>query len=119
MTCLYDPDIDGPLPVEVPEPRPAPVRAAVDMLLAAERPLILAGGGVIIADADAELRALAEHLQIPVQVTLMGKGAFPEDHPLFAGMAGIQTQTRWGNAAFLESDLVLAVGRPVRRPAHR
>ncbi len=40
----------------------------------------------------------------------MGKGAFPEDHPLFAGMAGIQTQTRWGNAAFLESDLVLAVG---------
>jgi len=43
-------------------------------------------------------------------VTLMGKGAFPEGHPLFAGMAGIQTQTRWGNAAFLESDLVLAVG---------
>jgi tartronate-semialdehyde synthase len=40
----------------------------------------------------------------------MGKGAFPEDHPLFAGMAGLQTQTRWGNAAFLESDLVLAVG---------
>jgi tartronate-semialdehyde synthase len=108
--CRYDPDLDGPLPVDVPEPRPEPVRAAVEMLLAAERPLILAGGGVIIADADAELRSLAEYLQVPVQVTLMGKGAFPEDHPLFAGMAGIQTQTRWGNAAFLESDLVLAVG---------
>jgi tartronate-semialdehyde synthase len=108
--CFYDPDLDGPLPVEVPEPRPEPIRAAVEMLLAAERPIILAGGGVIVADADAELRALAEYLQIPVQVTLMGKGAFPEDHPLFAGMAGIQTQTRWGNAAFLESDAVLAVG---------
>jgi tartronate-semialdehyde synthase len=65
---------------------------------------------VIGGEACAELRALAEHLQVPVQVTLMGKGAFPEDHPLFAGLAGIQTQTRWGNAAFLESDLVLAVG---------
>ncbi|MEO3863816.1 glyoxylate carboligase [Acrocarpospora sp. B8E8] len=109
-TCLYDPELDAPFPVDVPEPTPSAVRAAVDMLARAERPLILAGGGVIIADATAELRALAEHLQVPVQVTLMGKGAFPEDHPLFAGMAGIQTQTRWGNAAFLESDLVLAVG---------
>ncbi|WP_285772977.1 glyoxylate carboligase [Microtetraspora sp. NBRC 13810] len=109
-TCLYDAALDGPLPVEVPQPRAQAVQAAVEMLLAAERPLILAGGGVIIADAAAELRELAEHLQVPVQVTLMGKGAFPEDHPLFAGMAGLQTQTRWGNAAFLESDLVLAVG---------
>ncbi|MGI5282634.1 glyoxylate carboligase [Nonomuraea polychroma] len=109
-TCLYDRDLDAPLPVEVPRPLPRAVSAAVDMLSAARRPIILAGGGVIIADATEELRALAEHLQVPVQVTLMGKGAFPEDHPLFAGMAGIQTQTRWGNAAFLESDLVLAVG---------
>ncbi|GLX95318.1 glyoxylate carboligase [Herbidospora sp. NBRC 101105] len=109
-TCLYDPELDAPLPVDVPQPLPKAVAAAVDMLSAAERPLILAGGGVVIADASTELRALAEHLQVPVQVTLMGKGAFPEDHPLFAGMAGIQTQTRWGNAAFLESDLVLAIG---------
>ncbi len=109
-TCLYDSTVDGPLPIEVPEPQPAAVRAAVEMLLQAEKPLILAGGGVIIANATDELRNLAERLQIPVQTTLMGKGAFPEDHPLFAGMAGIQTQTRWGNAAFLESDLVLAIG---------
>jgi tartronate-semialdehyde synthase len=108
--CRYDPALDAPLPVDVPVPAAEPVRAAVRMLLAAERPLILAGGGVVGGDACAELRELAEHLQVPVQVTLMGKGAFPEDHPLFAGMAGIQTQTRWGNAAFLESDLVLAVG---------
>jgi tartronate-semialdehyde synthase len=109
-TCLYDPTLDGPLPIEVPEPPAYGIRAAVEMLLQAEKPLILAGGGVIIANAADELRNLAERLQIPVQTTLMGKGAFPEDHPLFAGMAGIQTQTLWGNAAFLESDLVLAVG---------
>ncbi len=108
--CVYDPALDAPLPVDVPQPRPQPIAAAVQMLLDAERPIILAGGGVIGAEACDELRTLAEHLQVPVQVTLMGKGAFPEDHPLFAGMAGIQTQTRWGNAAFLESDLVLAVG---------
>ncbi|MEV4474356.1 glyoxylate carboligase [Nonomuraea sp. NPDC049504] len=109
-TCLYDRELDAPLPVPVPEPLPQSVRAAMDLVEEARRPIILAGGGVIIAEACDELRALAEHLQVPVQVTLMGKGAFPEDHPLFAGMAGIQTQTRWGNAAFLESDLVLAVG---------
>jgi tartronate-semialdehyde synthase len=109
-TCLYDRELDGPLPVDIVEPRPGAVRTAVDMLAAADRPLILAGGGVIGGDASAELLALAEQLRVPVQVTLMGKGAFPEDHELFAGMAGIQTQTRWGNAAFLESDLVLAVG---------
>ncbi len=109
-SCRYDPELDAPLPVEVPSPLPRAVRAAMDLLEEARRPIILAGGGVIIADACDELRALAEHLQVPVQVTLMGKGAFPEDHPLFAGMAGIQTQTRWGNAAFLASDLVLAVG---------
>jgi tartronate-semialdehyde synthase len=108
--CNYDPDLDAPLPVDVPQPHPSRVRAAVELLASAERPLILAGGGVIIADASDELRELAEALNIPVQVTLMGKGAFPENHELFAGMAGIQTQTRWGNQSFLESDLVLAVG---------
>ncbi|MFD1938826.1 glyoxylate carboligase [Nonomuraea mangrovi] len=109
-TCLYDPALDAPLPVEIPGPRPQAVRRALELLEAAKRPLILAGGGVIGADAAEELREAAERLRIPVQVTLMGKGAFPEDHKLFAGMAGIQTQTRWGNAVFLESDVVLAVG---------
>jgi tartronate-semialdehyde synthase len=108
--CNYDPLIDSALPIDVAEPSPERVRAAVEMLAGASRPIILAGGGVIIADATAELRELAESLNIPVQVTLMGKGAFPENHELFAGMAGIQTQTRWGNQSFLESDLVLAIG---------
>ncbi|MEV4890759.1 thiamine pyrophosphate-binding protein [Nonomuraea sp. NPDC055795] len=109
-TCPYDRALDAPLPVAVPRPLPQVVRAAVDMVCTAKRPLILAGGGVVTAGACGELLELAEHLQIPVQVTLMGKGAFPEDHPLFAGLPGIQAQTRWGNAAFLAGDLVLAVG---------
>ncbi|MEU4697857.1 glyoxylate carboligase [Nonomuraea dietziae] len=109
-TCLYDPALDAPLPVEVPTPRRSLVRAALDLLQQARRPIILAGGGVVIGEAAEELRQVAERLRVPVQVTLMGKGAFPEDHALFAGMAGVQTHTRWGNAAFLESDLVLAVG---------
>jgi glyoxylate carboligase len=54
--------------------------------------------------------ALAEYLQIPVTPTYMGKGAIPEDHPLYAGIVGIQTSQRYANALFLESDLILAVG---------
>jgi tartronate-semialdehyde synthase len=106
----YDPAIDAPLPVEVVRPHQPRVERALDLLLAGERPLILAGGGVIIADAADELRELASLLNIPVQVTLMGKGAVDEDSPLFAGMTGVQTSQRYGNASFLESDVVLAVG---------
>ncbi|QFU89027.1 glyoxylate carboligase [Amycolatopsis sp. YIM 10] len=106
----YDASIDAPLPVEAVHPHQPRVERALELLLAAERPLLLAGGGVIIADAAAELRELAEYLNLPVQVTLMGKGAIDEDHPLFAGITGVQTSQRYGNASFLESDTVLAVG---------
>src|SRR3954471_8976342 len=106
----WDSSIDSPLPVTAVKPAPARVERALEMLLRAERPLILAGGGVVLGEASEQLRAAAERLEVPVQVTLMGKGSFPEDHELFAGMAGIQTSQRWANAAFLESDLVLALG---------
>ncbi|MEV4890065.1 thiamine pyrophosphate-binding protein, partial [Nonomuraea sp. NPDC055795] len=106
----YDPAIDAPLPVTRAHPHPPRVERALDMLLAAERPIILSGGGVILADASPELAELAELLQIPVQATLMGKGSIDEDHPLYCGMTGIQTSQRYGNASFLESDLVLALG---------
>jgi tartronate-semialdehyde synthase len=106
----YDPELDAPLPVTRPAPLQPALRRAVELLLAAERPLIMPGGGVILADAAPELAALAEHLQIPVTPTLMGKGAIPEDHPLYAGIVGVQTQQRFANALFLESDCVLAVG---------
>ncbi|WP_446684951.1 glyoxylate carboligase [Kibdelosporangium persicum] len=106
----WDSGIDAPLPINPVVPHPPRVERALDMLLAAEKPLLLAGGGVILGEAHEELRELAEYLQIPVQATLMGKGALDEDHPLYAGMTGIQTSQRYGNASFLESDLVLAVG---------
>jgi tartronate-semialdehyde synthase len=106
----WDSSIDSPLPIFTATPSEARVERALDMLLAADRPLILAGGGVVLGEASDRLRAVAERLGVPVGVTLMGKGTFPENHELFAGMAGIQTSQRWANAAFLESDLVLALG---------
>lgn len=106
----YDPALDAPLQLTTVLPHRPRVERALDMLLEAERPLLLAGGGVITADASDDLRALAEYLRVPVQVTLMGKGSFDEDSPLYAGMTGVQTSQRYGNASFLESDLVLAVG---------
>ncbi|HZE39763.1 MAG TPA: glyoxylate carboligase [Stackebrandtia sp.] len=110
QTIEWDPDLDAPLPVHPVEPTAPRVDRALEMLLEAEKPLILAGGGVIGAGACAELREVAELLDVPVQVTLMGKGALDDDHRLNAGMTGIQTTQRYANASFLESDLVLAVG---------
>ena len=83
-----------------PEPQPGRGRSArCDMLLAAERPLLLAGGGVILADAR---RGAASRwpstCRSRSRPTLMGKGAIPEDHPLYAGIAGIQTSQRYANA---------------------
>ncbi len=106
----YDVAFTTPLPRIKPTPTIAAIDRALDMLLAAKHPLLMLGGGVIGANATDEFKALAEYLHIPVTITLMGKGGFPEDHPLYAGIAGIQTQTRYGNQIFLESDLVLAVG---------
>ncbi|RAJ69295.1 tartronate-semialdehyde synthase [Streptomyces sp. Amel2xB2] len=106
----YDAEIDARLPVPAVEPHLPRVERALDMLLAAERPLVLAGGGVILADAGAELRELVEELRVPFQVTLMGKGVIEDDHELNLGTTGIQTSQRYANASFLESDFVLAVG---------
>jgi tartronate-semialdehyde synthase len=106
----WDPDWDTALPFERPAPNPAAIREAIAMLLQAERPLLLPGGGVIIADAADALLELAEYLQVPVSPTYMGKGAIREDHPLWAGTVGIQTSQRFANQLFLESDFVLALG---------
>ena len=80
------------------------------MLNAAERPLIVAGGGVINADASELLVAFAETVNVPVVPTLMGWGAIPDDHVLMAGMVGLQTSHRYGNATMLQSDFVLGIG---------
>ncbi|MGC5616648.1 glyoxylate carboligase [Georgenia sp. Z1491] len=106
----FDPDTYEPLPVQQPAATHRQVAKALDMLQAAERPLVVAGGGIVNAGAEAELVDLAETLNIPVVSTLMGWGAIADDHPLSAGMAGIQTSHRYANATFLESDFVLGVG---------
>jgi tartronate-semialdehyde synthase len=106
----FDIDTYQPLPVYRPSATRAQVDKALDMLAAAERPLIVAGGGVINADAAGLLVELAELTGVPVVPTLMGWGAIPDDHPLMAGMVGLQTSHRYGNATMLASDFVLGIG---------
>lgn len=106
----FDPDTYAPLEVYKPKATRAQAEKALDMLLAAEAPLIVAGGGIINADACELLVELAETLNVPVIPTLMGWGAIPDDHPLMAGMVGLQTSHRYGNATFGLSDFVLGIG---------
>ena len=80
------------------------------MMLQAENPVMLLGGGVIIADACREFIELAEYLSIPVVTSLMGKSGIAANHPLYAGQVGVICNTPYGNKAFLDSDLVFGVG---------
>ncbi|WP_445161115.1 glyoxylate carboligase [Mycobacterium sp. Dal123C01] len=106
----FDPATYAPLPVYKPTATPAQIAKALDMLLTAQRPLIIAGGGIINADAADLLVELAELLNVPVVPTLMGWGTIPDDHRLAAGMVGLQTAHRYGNATLLESDFVMGIG---------
>ncbi len=106
----FDPETYAPLPVAVPRATRAQAAKALAMMAAAERPLIVAGGGIVNADAAALLVELAELTGVPVIPTLMGWGTIPDDHPLMAGMVGLQTSHRYGNATMLESDFVLGIG---------
>src|SRR5918996_468998 len=82
---------------------------AVELLLNAERPIIMAGGGVILSGAFSELQALAELVKIPVVTTFKGKGAFPENHPLAMGPIGMHGHAE-ANKIILEADCIVAVG---------
>ncbi len=82
---------------------------AIDLLLSAQRPIILAGGGVIISTAFSELQTLAEMLMIPVVTTFKGKGAFPENHALSLGPIGMHGHAE-ANKLMVEADCVLAIG---------
>jgi tartronate-semialdehyde synthase len=106
----FDIESYEPLPVTKPAATRKQAEMALAMMAAAERPLIVAGGGVINADAADLLVALAEVTGVPVVPTLMAWGAIPDDHPLWAGMVGLQTSHRYGNATMLESDFVLGIG---------
>ena len=106
----FDPDTYQPLPVYKPAASRAQAEKALDLLGEAHRPLIVAGGGIINADAADLLVEFAELTGVPVIPTLMGWGTIPDDHPLMAGMAGLQTAHRCGNATLLASDFVLGIG---------
>ncbi len=106
----FDIDTYEPLPVYKPVATRAQIEKALTMLNESERPLIVAGGGIINADACDVLVEFAEIAGTPVIPTLMGWGAIPDDHRLMAGMCGLQTSHRYGNANMLASDFVLGIG---------
>ncbi|MFY0989919.1 glyoxylate carboligase [Halomonas sp. C05BenzN] len=106
----FDPDTYEPLPAYKPAASRAQVEKAIAMLQEAERPLIVAGGGIVNADASDLLVEFAELTGVPVIPTLMGWGTIPDDHPLMVGMVGLQTSHRYGNATLLAADFVLGIG---------
>jgi acetolactate synthase-1/2/3 large subunit len=95
------------------QPRVAMHRSTADRLLAAlaqaQRPVILAGGGVISGEASSELRRFVDHYQLPITLTFMGLGAVPHDHPLFLGMPGMHG-TVAANRALRDADFILNIG---------
>lgn len=106
----FDAETYEPLTPYKPTATRAQAERGMQMLNDAERPLIVAGGGIINADAAPLLVELAELTGVPVIPTLMGWGTIPDDHPLMAGMVGLQTSHRYGNATMLESDFVMGIG---------
>jgi tartronate-semialdehyde synthase len=106
----FDIDTYEPLPVYKPKATRRQIEKALAMLTASDRPLIVSGGGVLNAAAEDLLVEFAELMNVPVIPTLMSWGAIPDDHPLMAGMCGLQTAHRYGNATVLASDFVLGIG---------
>ncbi len=96
----YNPNVEADL---------SEMARAVELLLNAERPIIMAGGGVILSGAFSELQALAELIKIPVVTTFKGKGAFPENHPLAMGPIGMHGHAE-ANKIIVEADCIVAVG---------
>ncbi len=97
------------VPAYRPEPEPASITHALEVIAKAERPIIVAGGGVRTSGANAELVALAEKLQIPVATSMNGKETIPGDHPLSVGVVGSYSR-RSANELVSEADLVFFIG---------
>ncbi|GAL18972.1 glyoxylate carboligase [Vibrio maritimus] len=106
----FDIDTYEPLDAYKPSASREQIEKALDMLSAAEKPVIVSGGGVINAGASDLLQQFAEITGVPVIPTLMGWGSIPDDHELMAGMVGLQTAHRYGNETLLDSDFVFGVG---------
>jgi len=108
-------DFEYPSQVNLPGYKPTfrghskQIKQAVSLISRARRPLLYAGGGIIAAGAEKELKELAELMQLPVTTTMLGKGGFPEDHHLWIGMPGMHG-AKYTNYAMTETDLLIAVG---------
>jgi acetolactate synthase-1/2/3 large subunit len=92
-----------------PAPDPKAIAAAVDLIQAAKRPLVIAGGGAILSGAGEAATSLSTEFGLPVQTTPAGRGAVPETHPLFSGLVGLY-RTTVPKAIYEESDLLITVG---------
>lgn len=110
VEVAFDPDAYEPIRFEKKEPVLEDMVQVMEMLSSAKKPLILLGGGVVLAGAEQSWLRFAEAMNIPLATTYMAKGSIPYDHPLYVGNPGIQSSQRSGNKAFLAADLVLAVG---------
>jgi tartronate-semialdehyde synthase len=106
----YDIQSYKPSVFDTPAPKASDITRAIEMVKNSQKPLLLMGGGVILADATREFIKLAEILNTPVITTYMAKGGIPQEHPLNAGHCGIQVGQPIGNKVFLESDLVIGIG---------
>ncbi len=104
---MRDPYLPGYLLAGAPDP--AGIELAADMINTSYRPVFLIGHGAILADASNEIEALVQKTEIPVINTLLGKGCFPETHPLNLGIPGMHG-TAYSNKALAEADLIISVG---------
>lgn len=110
-TFVPDYDVELDLPGYAPPTKgdPAAIRDIAEALSKAKQPILLVGHGALISGANAEVRALAEKMNIPVTTTLLGKGAFPETHPLSVGMLGMHGPA-YANKAVYNCDLIMSIG---------
>lgn len=113
LECDYEPVSPGSVHLPGYRPtvkgNPRQINQALQLIREATKPLMYVGGGAIASNAHAEIQEMAEHFQIPVTTTLMGKGAFDEHHPLSLGMLGMHG-TAYANLAVSNCDLLIAVG---------
>ena len=112
----FDPDMYEPLPVYKPAASRVQIEKALEMLIQSERPVIVAGGGVINADAAPLLQQFAELTNVPVIPTLMGWGCIPDDHPLMAGVGGPLNAPPHGKAPPLASHMGFFIGKRFAHP---
>ena len=106
-TIEYERDLPGYR--EIPAADTDDLKKAAEMMRRADRPVIMAGHGVILSGAEEQLKQIAEKMNIPVATTLLGKGGFPDTHELSIGMPGMHG-TAYANKAFTGSDLIIGIG---------